>query len=140
MTVGNRDRAVAAAGTPVPTSGTVAERTNPKGLLRRLDRPDTQTLFARGLELVTLDAASLQRLGLPANLRGAAVTRVAPDSPLASFFQPLDVIASVDGQLIASAEEAARALNRREANATVVLVLDRLVKGAVERKTVRVPR
>jgi serine protease Do len=140
VTVGNRDRAVAAAGTPVPTSGTVAERTNPKGLLRRLDRPDTQTLFARGLELVTLDAASLQRLGLPANLRGAAVTRVAPDSPLASFFQPLDVIASVDGQLIASAEEAARALNRREANATVVLVLDRLVKGAVERKTVRVPR
>ena len=51
----------------------------------------------KGLELVTLDAPVARRMGLPEELRGAAVLKVETDSPLAGYFRPSDVVFSVAG-------------------------------------------
>ena len=66
----------------------------------------------KGLEMVTLgDPAVARRMGLPEELRGAAVTKVEPDSPLAGYFRPLDVVYSVAGRPIQSADEVIQALS-----------------------------
>jgi serine protease Do len=126
--VGERDRTIATV--------TPAERSTPSGLLRR---PNSTSSFVHGLELVTLDVASSRRLGLPESLRGAAVLKVAPESPLAAVFKPLDVIHSVDGRSVASAEEASQAMSRSTDAQSLVLGFDRIVKGTIERRTIRVP-
>jgi len=126
--VGERDRTIAQV--------TPGERPTPSGLLRR---PNSSSSFAQGLELVTLDGASSRRLGLPESLRGAAIVKVAPESPLSGIFRPLDVIHSVDGRSIASAEEASQALGRSTDAQSLVFGFDRVVKGTIERRTIRVP-
>ena len=80
----------------------------------RPGRPDRlATSIIKGLELVTLDAPVARRMGLPEELRGAAVMKVEPDSPLAAYFRPLDVIYSVAGRPIQSADEVIQALASR---------------------------
>jgi len=131
VTVGDRERTIAQAA-PV-------ERAASRGLLRRPNRPGESSTFALGLELFTLDGESAKQLGLPVNLRGAVVLKIAPDSPFSTKLMPLDVIASIDGRAIAAAEEAGRSLNRTSDREAVVIEFDRLVKGGIERRTVRLP-
>jgi serine protease Do len=126
--VGERDRTIAQVA-PV-------ERAAASGLLRR---PNPSTSFALGLELITLDASVARRLNLPDTLRGAAVLKVAPESPLAGIFKPYDVISSVDGRPIASAEEATKAMGRSTDIQSMVFGFDRVAQGAIERRTIRVP-
>jgi len=126
--VGERDRTIAQV---VP-----GERAPASGLLRR---PNSSSSFALGVELTTLDASAARRLGLPESLRGAAIVKIAPDSPLVGTFKPLDVIHSVDGRSIASAEEASLAMSRSTDVQSLVFGFDRVVKGTIERRTVRVP-
>lgn len=129
--VGERDRAIAQVA-PV-------ERTTPGGLLRRDNRPASSSSFALGIELITLDASAARRLGLPDSLRGAAVLQVAPESPLAAHFKPLDVIHTVDGRSVISAEEATQAMSRPTDRDSLVFGAYRVNRGIVERRTVRVP-
>jgi len=126
--VGERDRTIAQVAP--------GERAPASGLLRR---PNSSSFFALGLELTTLDASAARRLGLPESLRGAAIVKIAPDSPLVGTFKPLDVIHSVDGRSIASAEEASLAMSRSTDVQSLVFGFDRVVKGTIERRTVRVP-
>jgi len=136
VTVGDRERTV----TQIPP--TVERNAATRGgLLRRPDRPipTPAVASALGVDLQTMDEASGRQLGLPGTLRGAAVLKVNPDSPLASAVRPLDVIHSVNGQGVATAADVARALSRRAASEELVLGLDRLEKGAIERRTVHLP-
>jgi serine protease Do len=128
VTVGNKDRTIAQLAP--------AERTTSSGLLRRGERPAAASSFALGLELSTLDEDASRRFDLPAALRGAIILKIAPDSPLATRLMPNDVISTVNGRSIASAEDAVRALNQQD---NLVVEFDRLVKGAIERRTVRLP-
>ncbi len=113
VTVGERDRALAQVlpvdhPTPSPTP-------RPGTLLRRPDRPEDgngaggpSSLVVMGVELATLDPSLALRLGLPESSRGAAVLDVAPESPLAHALARFDVITTVNGRSVASAEEALR--------------------------------
>jgi serine protease Do len=136
ITVGERERTIAAA------AAAPADRRPAGGLLRREDRPGPSSSFALGLELVTLDAAAARRLGLPDSLRGAAVVHVLPESPLVGMLQPNDVISSIDGRLVASAEETKDALSRATEGQPLVFGFDRYSRssGAIERRSIRVPR
>jgi serine protease Do len=135
IVVGERERTIAA------TLPAAVDRRNPGGLIRRDDRPGATSSFALGLELVTLDTANARRFGLPENLKGAVVIQIMPESPLASTLKPLDVISSVDGRSVATAEEATVALSRPTERAPVVFGYDRFARttGTVERRSIRVP-
>ena len=63
--------------------------------------------------MTTLDEPGTLRLGLPKSMRGAAVMKVFPDSPLAKHFRPLDVIQKVNGRAIRGADDVAKALDGR---------------------------
>jgi serine protease Do len=103
-------------------------------------RPPASSSSIKGLEMVTLDAPVARRMGLPEGLRGAAVMKVEPDSPLAKFFRPLDVVHSIAGQPIQSAEEVIQALGARRTPSTALeLGIHRLVDGAFQLSKVRVP-
>src|SRR5262249_26492800 len=78
VVVGDRDRALAQV---APAS----ERNQPKGLLRRPDRPGPSPSFARGMELNSLDEAGARRLGMPPTERGALVKWIEPDSQFSPF-------------------------------------------------------
>jgi serine protease Do len=98
------------------------------------------TSSIKGLEMVTLDAPVARKMGLPEELRGAAVMKVEPDSPLASYFRPLDVVYSVGGRPIQSADEVIQALAaRRTSSIALELGIHRLVDGAFQLSKVRVP-
>jgi serine protease Do len=132
ITVGERERTIAALAP--------SERRNPGGLLRREDRPGAASSFALGMELVTLDAASAGRWGLPGQVRGALILQVVPESPLANVLKPLDVILSVDGRQITTVEQAIPALGRPTDRDPLVLGYGRLnTRGVLERLTTRVP-
>jgi serine protease Do len=141
ITVGERERTIAAAAAPPPP-----DRRAAGGLLRREDRPGPSSSFALGLELNTMDAPTARRLGLPESLRGAVVLHVLPESPVASVLQPNDVISSIDGRSVASAEQANEALNAFTGRVTegqpLVLGFDRYSRssGTIERRSIRVPR
>lgn len=92
-----------------------------------------------GVELVTLEPASARSLGLPESLHGVAVTKLEPDSPLTGYFHQLDVIETVAGHPVASAEEAVQALGARRTVAGVDVILQRSVEGGFQRSRVRVP-
>jgi S1-C subfamily serine protease len=93
-----------------------------------------------------MDAPTARRLGLPESLRGAVVLHVLPESPVASVLQPNDVISSIDGRSVASAEQANEALNAFTSRVTesqpLVLGFDRYSRssGTIERRSIRVPR
>ncbi len=72
---------------------------------------------------------------MPGNARGVVVTDVQPGSELATYLKPNDVIALIDGQPVRSAEEAVNALSQPQ----VLLEFDRVVKGGIERRSVRIP-
>jgi len=95
----------------------------------------------KGLEMVTLgDPATARRMGIPEELRGAAVTKVEFDSPLASYFRPLDVVYSVAGRPIVSADEVTQALAaRRTSTNGIELGVHRLVDGLFQLTKVRIP-
>jgi serine protease Do len=135
VTVGDRERTVALASPPPPPDRGASTR---GGLLRRPDHP-AAPLNALGVDVQTLDEPTARQLGLPVTLHGAVITRVAPTSPLASVLKPLDVIYSVNGHGISTADEAVKALAGQAAPEGLLLGYDRVVKGAVERRTVRVP-
>jgi serine protease Do len=134
VTIGDRDRTMPQAATPVPRSGSGGG-----ALLRRPDRPGNTSGAALGAQLETLDEASARRLGLPNSLRGAAILTIAPESPLAPALKPLDVIYSVNGNGILTADEAVLALKRGDAPSGLVLGYYRIEKGTIEQRTVRVP-
>jgi serine protease Do len=138
--VGDREVTIAQAGGPVDdrTAQRGAGGGN-GGLLRRPERPTASSTTALGMELQTFDESAARRLGMPLALRGAIVMKVTPQSPLASQVQSLDVIHAVNGHPVKSADEAARALNANTEKSTLLVSYDRLVKGVVETRTVRVP-
>ena len=90
--------------------------------------------------MVTLDGPVARKMGLPEEFRGAAVMKVEPDSPLAGYFRPLDVISTVAGRPIQSADEVIQALAARRAAATgLELGIHRLIDGSFQLSKVRVP-
>lgn len=134
VTVGDRERTIARV-PPIPDRASASRG----GLLRRPERPPTPKGSALGVDVQTLDEPLARQLGLPAALHGAVILRVAPTSPLDSLLKPHDVIYSVNGHGISTADEAVAALNIRSAPEGLLLGYDRVVKGAIERRTIRVP-
>ncbi len=133
VTVGDKDREVAGndddAGVP---------RVEHAGASRRPERTGSSS-SARGLELATLDEAGARRFGLPDDLRGAVVTKIDPKSPVAKLLDRLDVIVSIDGKAVADAEQAFSEISRHSAAEALILGVDRVVRGAIERRSVRLP-
>jgi serine protease Do len=146
VTVGDREKTIAQLGGPTapervrnaPRGGGSGAGAGPGGLLRRPERPSATSSYAMGLELATLDEPVARRLGLPAALRGSVVMKIAPESPLAAQLQALDVIHSVNGHPVKTAEDAARALNSQADKSTLLISFDRLVNGSVQSRTVQV--
>ena len=68
----------------IPMKVMVADKDRIVALSPRQARPPVAN-SVMGLELVTLDAPVARRMGLPEGFRGAAVMKVEPDSPLATF-------------------------------------------------------
>jgi serine protease Do len=131
---------------PAPT--TAPERLSSSGLLRRSPRPPAPpgpeataaANKALGVELLTLDPASARRLGFSETLRGVAVVRIDTSSPLSSYCKPRDVIQTIDGQAVWTAEDAVRALARFGTQKRLELGLQRPTNGAIEWRTIRIPR
>jgi serine protease Do len=119
----------------------VAERTASRGggLLKRPARPETDSVSALGVQFQTMDETLSRRLELPSSLRGAVVLKLEPTSPLASLLQPLDVIHTVDGRVIATAQDAAKAIGSHSDVQDLQLGYDRVVRGKIERRSTRVP-
>ena len=131
--IGERDRSSV-------VQAPASERPAAGEFLRRPSRPAQDSSQSLGLELTTLDGNGSKRLGLPADRQGALVSRIAPDSPLSSLFKTNDIISSVNGQPITTADQALEALNHsREEEGTLEFGIDRLVEGALQRRSVRIP-
>ncbi len=92
-----------------------------------------------GLELVTLDGNSTRKLGLPDGLQGAAVMKVEPESPLAGLLRPLDVIHTLAGRPVQTADEVIKALGPRRASSGIDLGIHRVVDGSFQNLKMRVP-
>jgi serine protease Do len=135
VTVGERDRTLNQL-----TASPAEPARDPSGLLRRPNRPSAGSSFVMGMELATLNAQLARGIEIPETWRGALVLSVDAKSPLAGEVKPHDVISAIDNQVIQSAEQAVRILNQRTDHAPLVLNLDRLTKGSMERYTVRVAR
>jgi serine protease Do len=133
VTVGERDRTLAQF--PPPTE----RGPDSPGLLRRPNRPGASSSYVLGMELATLTGQLASRFEIPETWRGALVLSVDDDSPLTRLVKPNDVISAIGNQVIQSAEQAVRILNQRTDHVQLVMSLDRLDKGSMERHTVRVP-
>ena len=132
ITVGDKE--------PLTQASPPVGRSTPDRLLRRPERPSLATSFALGLELTTLDEPGALRLGLPKSMRGAAVMKVFPDSPLAKHFRPLDVIQKVNGRAIRGTDDVAKALDGRAEGESMEVVVDRVNnQGTIQRLTFRIP-
>ena len=119
---------------------TVADKERIIAQARSARPPLASSGTIKGLEMMTLDAPAARRMGLPEELRGAAILKVDPDSPLAGYFRPSDVVYSVAGRPIQSADEVIQALGaRRAASTTLELMVHRLVDGSLQASKVRVP-
>jgi serine protease Do len=120
---------------------TVADKERIIAQSRSSKSPASSSSTIKGLEMVTLgDPAVARRLGVPEALRGAAVIVVEPDSPLAGYFRPLDVVYSVSGRAIHSADEVIQALAARRTTSTgLELGVHRLIDGSFQVSKVRVP-
>ena len=134
VTVGDKDQALASL-PPRPSRPLPAGN----GLLRRPNVAEAEPSTVLGLELVTLDAATGPRLGLPGNLAGAVVTKVEPEGPLSAYFRPLDVIHTVGGRPIRTAEEAVKALDARSRQDHLEIGLNRTTEGVLQSLKVRLP-
>jgi serine protease Do len=106
----------------------------------RPTKPPAASSSIKGLELVTLDIPVARKMGIPEEFRGAAVTKVEPESPLIGYFRPLDVVYSIAGRPIQSAEEVIQALSgRRNSANSLEFGIHRLVEGTFQSSKVRVP-
>ncbi len=148
VTVADKERAVAS--NPTRTRRPAPE--NSRGLLRRPERPEadapapvrneereSNTASVIGLEMVTLNGPMAEKLGLPGTMRGAAITKVEPDSPLAAYLKPLDVIQSVGGQAVNSAPGVVQTLGNNAAQDHLEIIFERVLDGQVKRFSVRMP-
>ena len=133
VTVGERDR--------ILTQLSVVPEVDrdPSGLLRRPNRPGGGPSYVLGLELATLTPELAKRMEIPESWRGALVLNVDKQSPLVRFVAPNDVISAIDNDVIQSADQAVKILNQRPDSVQLVMSLDRLNKGKMERFTVRMP-
>jgi serine protease Do len=134
VTVGERERTLMKLSAAGPEQARDAS-----GLLRRPNRPSLGSTFVMGMELATLNAELARRIEIPESWRGALVLAVNAESPLAPQVKPHDVISAIDNQVIQSAEQAVAIINQRGDHNQLVIRLDRLADGAMERHTVRVP-
>jgi S1-C subfamily serine protease len=94
------------------------------------------------MEVVTLDVSVARRMGIPEEFRGAAVTKVEPDSPMVGLFRPLDVVHSIGGRPVQTADEVIQALaSRRTTSNALEFGVYRLVEGqgTFQASKVRVP-
>ncbi len=128
VTVGDRERARTAEEAKAP------ER-NPRGM----ELAAGAVSSVMGIDLQTLDAPAARQIGLPLNSRGAVIVKVEPRSPVAQVLRPFDVIYEVNGKGVSTAEDVAKALSRQRDTEGLTLSYDRVVKGAIERRTVQVP-
>jgi S1-C subfamily serine protease len=132
--VGNRELTIAAS-----APGPARPRSSSGGLLRRPDRPQATPATVMGLELALFDESASKQYQLPSTLKGVLVTSVAPDSPVKDFLEPLDIITSIDGHEVRTAQEATKAIEQRSNDTPMLLVFDRVVRGVVERRSVKIP-
>jgi len=133
VTVGERER------TYTHLAAGVEPEKDPSGLVRRPNRPGATSSFVMGLELATLNPQLARRMDLPETWRGALVLNVDAESPLADLVKPHDVISAIDSHAIQSAEQAVTTLNQRADHVQLIINLDRLAKGVIERHTIRLP-
>jgi serine protease Do len=133
VTVGERDRTLSHA-TVVPDPSR-----DSFGLLRRPNRPGSGSSYVLGLELATLTPELAKRIEIPESWRGALVLSVDSQSPLARLVKPGDVISAIDKEVIQTAEQTVKILNERADHVALVMGLDRLTKGQMDRYTIRVP-
>ena len=101
--------------------------------------PTLATVSIKGLELVTLDASVARRMGIPEEFKGVTVTKVEPDSPMASLFRPLDVIHSIGGKDVTTTEQVIQALSAGRNAKTGELSIYRMLEGAFIPTTVQLP-
>ena len=94
---------------------------------------DTGAGFGITLNNVTPEIA--RQFELPANIKGAVVTEVDPDSPAARVLQPGDVILQVNRRPVANANEASAALRAVPAGRAVGMLISR--RGEEQFVTVR---
>jgi serine protease Do len=135
ITVADRDRAL-----PAESEQPSKAPTDETGLVRRPNRPGEGSNFAMGLELLTLSPQLAARFGIPESVHGACIVGVDPESPFLQLCRVNDVIAAVNEQAVASAEQAVRMLDDDGSHSPLIISIDRLEKGEVERHTIRVPR
>ncbi|MDR3621354.1 MAG: trypsin-like peptidase domain-containing protein [Paludisphaera borealis] len=135
LTVGDRDRAL-----PAELDPSQDAPPDPSGLVRRPNRPGETSNFAMGLEVVTLSTQLAARFGLPDSMHGACVVSVDAESPFVQLCRVNDVIATINERPVASAEQAVRMLGDDGSHTPLIISIDRLEKGEVERHTIRVPR
>jgi serine protease Do len=134
VTVGERERTLMKLSAASPE-----QARDSSGLIRRPNRPNLGSSFVMGMELATLNAELARRIEIPESWRGALVLGVDAESPLARQVKARDVISAIDNQVIQSAEQAVTILNQRADHIQLIIRLDRLANGAMERHTVRVP-
>ena len=146
--VGDRDRTISAFATGTPNLERASRNTKPgrvdgplegSNLLRRPDRPGQVSMFAMGAEFQTVDETTARSLGLPNTLSGAVVLKLTPESTLAKRLNALDVVHSVNGKAVATAEDLVKALNALRDSEPLTIGVDRLNQGVVDRRTVRIP-
>jgi serine protease Do len=134
ITVGDRDRTLVDA-QPKPSDA----GGDPAGLVRRPHRPDTNSSFALGLELVTLNPQLALRYQFPESAQGALIVNIDPESPLSQACRRNDLISRVNDQPIVSAEDVSRLVNGRSEHDRLIISLDRRSASGVERYTLQVP-
>ena len=135
ITVGDRDQTL-----PVDSEHLQKPATDASGLVRRPNRPGETSSFAMGLEFVTLTPQIASRFGLLETMRGACIVSVDAESPFVKLCQVNDVIANINDQAVASAEQAVLMLGDDGSHTPLLISIDRLEKGEVQRHTIRVPR
>jgi serine protease Do len=135
VTVGERERTL-----DPQLSRNDDSRENGPGFVRRPERPASPSNFAIGLELVTVNARLSRELSLPENASGAVIMSIAPESPLVSLCHPFDVLSTVGGQEITTAEQAVKLLNGRNDTVPLMIEIDRIDRdGQIRRHSIRIP-
>jgi serine protease Do len=135
VTVGERERTLNQA---TVATGAGRDR-DPSTLLRRPNRPGGGSSYVLGLELATLNPELAKRIEFPESWRGALVLSVDGQSPLSRLVKQGDVISVIDDEVIQTAEQTVKILNGRADHVQLVMGLDRMNQGKMERHTVRVP-
>ena len=100
-------------------------------------RPDPAEL---GLSLATIDGKTAARYyPRDQTIRGVMIARIDPNSPLAPYLKPLDVLLKVRDQPIRSADDALKALVPSPDGSATEVTLQRIVDGVLQKRTVRIP-